>query len=74
MKLTSDDGFFTVRMLDTIHTVTGNIKGADPDEEDAESKWFARREEKKMAKRKRNRTTINRKVSEEKPVQKDMLL
>jgi hypothetical protein len=74
MKLTSDDGFFTVKMLDAIHTVTGNIKGADPDEEDAESKWFARREEKKAATHKRNRTTANRKINGEEPVRKDMLL
>jgi hypothetical protein len=74
MKLTSDAGFFTVRMLDAIHTVTGNIRGADPDEVDAEAKWFARREEKKTATHKKNRTNANRKISGEEPVRKDMLL
>ena len=74
LKLTPDDGFFTVRMLDAIHTVTGNIKGADPDEVDAELKWFSRREEKKVVKRKKNRATDNRKPGREEPVQKNMLL
>jgi hypothetical protein len=42
-------------MLDTIHTVTGYLKGADPDEPDAESRWLRERagRQRKTSKRKR---------------------
>ena len=49
LKLTADDGFFTVRMLNDIHIVTAGIKGADPNENNAESKWLTERAEKRAS-------------------------
>jgi hypothetical protein len=40
LKLTAEDGFFTVRMLNTLKIVPRNIKGANPDDPDSESKWI----------------------------------
>lgn len=49
LKLKTDVGFFTKRMLEALHIVTKNLKGANPDYPDAESKWFAERSEKKVS-------------------------
>ena len=40
LKLTTDDGFFTVRMLDQMHVIPKNVKGADPADNEAEIKWI----------------------------------
>ena len=64
LKLKADVGFFTVRMLDSIHVVTKNIKGADPDDPSAELKWLKKRDEKRVAnskKRKRRKGTRRKK-------------
>ena len=47
LKFTADKGFFTVRMLNAIHVVTPSLQGANPDDLDAELKWFQLRSEKK---------------------------
>ena len=49
LGLTTDDGFFTVRMLNSIRetAITRNLKGADPDDSDSESKWLGQRAEKR---------------------------
>lgn len=47
LRLTTEDGFFTVRMLEAIHVVTRNLKGADPDDPKAERNWFRQRAEKR---------------------------
>ena len=44
--LTVDDGFFSVRMLETIQVVTKNLKGADPDNINSEKQWLKERLEK----------------------------
>ena len=44
--LTVDDGFFTVRMLDAIHAITRNIKGANPNNPNSEKQWLIERTEK----------------------------
>jgi len=49
LKLTTEDGFFTVRMLEAIRVVSSNLKGADPDDPRAESKWLRERSEKRAA-------------------------
>ena len=75
--LTSEDGFFTVRMLESIHIVTKNLKGADPDEPDAESKWFTRREEKKTSQYRKSRYTDSAgtvRKRQKQQVQQDFLL
>ena len=74
MKLTADAGFFTVRMLNEIHIITKAVKGADPDETDAESKWFARMEEGRAARRKQHYQTKEKEIMEEESIRKDMLL
>lgn len=40
LKRKTDIGFFTVRMLDAVHIVTSKLRGADPDDSNAESKWL----------------------------------
>ena len=49
LKLTTEDGFFTVRMLEAIRVVSSNLRGADPDDPRAESKWLKQRSEKRAA-------------------------
>lgn len=49
LKLTTDDGFFTVRMLEAIRLVSSSLKGADPDDAKAESKWLRERVAKRAA-------------------------
>jgi hypothetical protein len=73
LKLPDDVGFFTVRMFDQIHTITRDIKGADPDEPDAELKWLESKEEKKAARRRTRRSAGGRNDVEDGPVRKDML-
>jgi hypothetical protein len=74
LKLTADDGFFTVRMLEEIHTITKSTRGADPDEPDAELKWFAMRAEKRMVQRKKRKIPGSKDITGKEPVRKDMLL
>jgi hypothetical protein len=40
LKLKADDGFFTVRMLDTLKKIEPGLKGADPAEDNAEHNWL----------------------------------
>ena len=71
LRLTQKHGFFTVRMLEAIHMVTRNLKGADPDDLKAEIKWLNELSEKRAtasekrhkqgAKAKRKRATKKRK-------------
>lgn len=49
LKLTTEDGFFTVRMIEAIRVISSNLKGADPDDSRAESKWLKERIEKRAA-------------------------
>jgi len=48
LRLSVDDGFFTVKMLTAIWTITKNLKGADPDDFDSEEKWLKQRLEKRV--------------------------
>jgi len=48
LGLSVDDGFFTVKMLTAIRTITKNLKGADPDDFDSEEKWLKQRLEKRV--------------------------
>ena len=70
LRLKTNAGFFTVRMLDAIHMVTKNLKGADPDYPSAESKWFQERTEKQekratsSEKKRRKKKSITRKKPE----------
>jgi len=70
LRLKPDIGFFTVRMLESLHVVTGNLKGADPDDPDAESKWFREREEKtaKLSQKRRRRKDTAKKKPEASPL------
>ena len=56
LELSVDDGFFTVRMLDSAKTVTKSLRGADPNTPKAEEKWLRQREEKraKVSQKRRN--------------------
>lgn len=47
MKLTADDGYFTVRMLNSLKTIYKDIKGASPDSENAEADWLENRKKKR---------------------------
>ena len=56
LKLKSSPGFFTVRMLNTIHVVTDYLRGADPDQTDAESKWLKERSGRKQKTTRKKKT------------------
>ena len=63
LGLTIDDGFFTVKMLNSIGRLTRSIKGADPDDFDSEAKWLKQRaENRELVSQKRG----NNKASKEK--------
>jgi len=51
LGLTIDDGYFTVRMLNSLQATNfnKNLKGADPNCLDAESTWLQQRPEKKTS-------------------------
>jgi hypothetical protein len=74
LKLNEEAGFFTVRMLEEIHTITKNILGADPDEENAEQKWLTQREEKRASNRNRRGRSVSKESTEPGTIRKDMLL
>jgi hypothetical protein len=59
LRLKTDAGFFTIRMLDAIHVVTKNLRGADPDNSDAESKWLEERLEKRTSVTEKKRSLKN---------------
>ena len=40
LKLKADEGFFTVRMLNSLRKVESGIKGADPADDNAEHNWL----------------------------------
>jgi hypothetical protein len=42
-KLSADDGFFTVRMLNALRVLPKEIKGANPDDPNPEETWFNER-------------------------------
>ena len=66
-KLKTDAGFFTVRMLDAVHMITRNLRGANPDNPNAELKWLEERFEKRAKfsekKRKVKKAIIRKKKS-----------
>jgi hypothetical protein len=64
MGLSDEDGFFTVRMLNTLKVLPKNIKGADPDDPDSESKWIHDHSSKRGGTRliKKSRTKADKKV------------
>lgn len=45
LKLTEDDGYFTTRMLNCLHTnsITSKLKGADPNSPEPEDEWISAR-------------------------------
>ena len=43
LGLTADDGFFTVRMLNSLRVIPRNLKGANPEDANAEIKWLLKR-------------------------------
>ena len=45
LRLTEDDGYFTVKMLNSLHVaaITRNLKGADPNNLDPEAEWLNQR-------------------------------
>ena len=47
LKLSTDGGFFTVRMLNELHSIPQHLKGADPADYDAEAKWIETRTERR---------------------------
>jgi hypothetical protein len=44
MKLKSNAGFFTVNMLNALHSINSSLRGADPDYANPEEKWFSEQE------------------------------
>ena len=61
LGLTTDDGYFTVRMLNSLQATdfNKNLKGADPNCPDAEYTWFQQRPEKKISTpQKKHRTKV----------------
>jgi len=48
LRLTADDGFFSVRMLDSIKVITRKLKGADPDNPNSEESWIKERSERRV--------------------------
>ena len=51
LGLTAEDGFFTIRMLNTLRAISKNITGANPDDPNAETKWLKQHEIKLKLKR-----------------------
>ena len=51
LRLTMDDGYFTVRMLNSLqaNTLTRKLKGADPSCPNAESTWLQQHEDKQSS-------------------------
>ena len=47
LKLTAEDGFFTVRMLTALKVLPRSINGADPDDPDSEAKWIQEHSQKR---------------------------
>ena len=45
LKLTEDDGYFTTRMLNCLHTnsITSKLKGAVPNNPESEDQWISTR-------------------------------
>jgi len=66
LKLTTKNGFFTVRMLEAIRVVSGNLKGADPDDPRAESKWLKERAEKRAIASEKRQAQKQKKVAKKK--------
>lgn len=65
LGLTVDDGFFTVRMFDSIKAITENVKGANPDDFGSEQKWLKQRAEKRATasqKGRNNKATKERRL------------
>jgi hypothetical protein len=58
LGLTVDDGFFTVRMLNSIQAtaITKNLKGADPDYLISELNWLEQRAEKRASAEQKTRS------------------
>jgi hypothetical protein len=48
LRLTAEDGFFTVKMLNSLDRITKSLKGADPDNFDSERQWLKQRAEKRL--------------------------
>ena len=62
LRLTREDGFFTVRMLDSLRMIPRNLKGANPDDWNAESLWLKQLAERRtLASQKRQNKTVVRK-------------
>jgi hypothetical protein len=40
LRLKTDDGFFTVKMLNTLKVIEKGLKGADPNDKNPELKWI----------------------------------
>ena len=61
LKLSTDDGFFTVRMLNELHSIPQNLKGADPADYNAETKWIESRAERreKISRRRLSKKAVN---------------
>jgi hypothetical protein len=43
LRLKMDDGFFTVRMLNSLKVIEKGLKGADPNDRNPEARWFKQR-------------------------------
>jgi len=47
LGLSVDDGFFSLKMVNSIRAITKNLKGADPNNFNSEEKWLKQRLEKR---------------------------
>jgi len=61
LGLTADDGFFSVKMLESLNRTTKSLKGADPDNFQSETQWLKQRGERraKVTQKRRNSKAKN---------------
>ncbi len=56
LRLKADDGFFTVKMLNSLRIINKGLKGADPADDKAERKWLEGRKRIKSSNRRKIKT------------------
>ena len=64
LGLTADDGFFSVKMLESLNRTTKSLRGADPDDFNSEAKWLKQRAGKRATVSQKRRNSKAKKARE----------
>ena len=64
LRLTAEDGFFSVKMLESLNRTTKSLKAGDPDDFDSEAKWLKQRAGKRARVSQERRNSKARKARE----------